>query len=111
MTATITSDEIGDILLFKIEGEFDVDCADELKPQLVRFFEGNKKYLMIDISKIDYVDSSGLGLLVGAVRTCNQGQRIFILGPSTRVSRALEITGLDRIFNIYPNMQDALESI
>lgn len=69
-----------------------------------------KKYFVLNLAAVDYVDSSGLGQLVSIWTSIrNKGGHMTVLSPTKRVERLLEITRLDTIFTVVRSENDAVE--
>jgi anti-sigma B factor antagonist len=69
----------------------------------------DKKYLVLNLSHVDYVDSSGLGQLVSIWTSIrNKGGHLTLLDPTKRVRQLLEITRLSTIFDIYDDESNAI---
>lgn len=95
-----------------LEGEVDVYTAPQLKQHLVAILESGTKKLLIDLSLVDYLDSTALGVLIGGLKRIKEvdGNMILIC-PSPRIHRVFEITGLDKIFLIYQSQADAIQDM
>jgi anti-sigma B factor antagonist len=67
--------------------------------------------MILDFSDVPYLDSSGLGSLVNACTSCaKSGRRFALTGVNNRVRKVLEITKMERVFLIFPTLNDALEA-
>jgi len=83
---------------------------------LIKEFErlnesGNKKYLM-DLAELEYVNSTGLNLLIGMfTQARNAGGELVIGGISPKVKKLMVMTKLDSIFKIYDSVEDAAENL
>jgi anti-sigma B factor antagonist len=91
------------------EGELDMARAPELKRRLVEFLRGNDDGVVVDLSKVTFIDSTAVGVLVGVQRALPQGRRLALVCTEPAVLRIFEITGLDGAFAIYPTVKGALE--
>ena len=92
-------------------GEVDVYTAPLLRQAIMDQVEAGTKHLLIDLTKVEYLDSTGLGILIGGVkRLKEQGGTLRLVGPSARITRIFEITGLNRIFDVYASEQEALSA-
>ena len=92
-----------------LEGEVDVYTAPALRQAIMDQVEGGTKHLLIDLTRVEYLDSTGLGILIGGVkRLKEQGGSLRLVGPSARITRIFDITGLNKIFDVYATEQDAL---
>lgn len=87
-----------------LEGELDVRTSPELRECLTRVIEQGARLVMVDLNRVEYVDSTGLGALV---RGLQQARRVDgelkIVCDSGRVRRIFEIAGLVRVLEILPS--------
>ena len=91
-----------------IEGEVDVYTSPHLKHDLVLMAERGVKYVVINLSKVEYLDSTGLGVLIGGLKRMREaGGNLSLVGPGMRILRIFEITGLNKIFDIYATEEEA----
>jgi len=68
------------------------------------------RYLVLDLSAVDRIDSTGLGVLVGARKRLRAGNgQLRLAAASGNVARVLHATGLDRVLPLYPDVASALE--
>ena len=87
-----------------LEGEVDVYTAPLLRQEIMDQVDSGVKTLLVDLNKVEYLDSTGLGILIGGVkRLKEQGGSLRLIGPSARITRIFEITGLNKIFDVYAN--------
>ncbi len=94
--------------ILDIEGEVDVYTSPQLKQDIVALAEGGVKRLIVNLSQVEYLDSTGLGVLIGGLKRLREHEGSLVLvGPGMRILRIFEITGLDKIFDIYPTEQEA----
>lgn len=100
-----------DIDIIEIIGDLKVfDLAD-----YTSFFEGylsdGHKNLIIDFSKIKYIDSTAIGLLVNIKRNAEEkGGTLVISSVNDDIMNVFSITGIDKFINIYPTVDKALEA-
>ena len=100
---------VADVPVVKVTGEIDVYTAPEFKSAVTEAIETGAVSLIIDLTNVSYMDSSGFGILLGATKRLRpKGGCINLLGCSEAVTRMLSITRLDTIFGIYRNLEDAL---
>jgi anti-sigma B factor antagonist len=67
--------------------------------------------MILDLTNVPYLDSSGLGSLVSACTSCAKaGRRMALTGVNKRVRKVLEITKVEQIFLMFPTLSDALEA-
>ncbi len=101
----------GTTLLKFYEERLDAHNSQELKDKLLQLLENGVKVLVLDLSEVRFVDSSGLGALLSGHKnaTLREG-RLVLAGVQTRVQSMFELTRLHRVFEIYPRVEDALAS-
>lgn len=98
MEITVTSPETGGKRL-AVEGDIDVHTAEELR-RVVAESESSTP-LTINLSQVSFMDSTGLGVLIGALtRSRETGSRLVLEAPSPRVNRLLSLTGIADQFEI-----------
>jgi anti-sigma B factor antagonist len=101
----------GAILAVYVDGTLDRFSGPHLKEMLVQAVEAGKIELVVDLSKVDTVDSSGLGVLVGALKlTRRAGGDLRISGASHRLATTIERLALDQLLRQHPTVQDAVAS-
>lgn len=95
-----------------LEGEVDVYTAPELKKQMITLLEAGARELVVDLTAVDYLDSTVLGVLIGGLKRMRERDgNLRLVCPSPRIRRIFEITGLDKIFDIYNSEQEAREAV
>lgn len=83
----------------KVDGEIDVATAAELRKLLAIVYEKTPADIVLDMTGLCYIDSTGLGVLIGAYgRMQESGHRILIENPRENIAKLLRITSLDKIF-------------
>ncbi len=98
--------------IIELEGEVDVYTAPQLKQQMIGLLEGGAMELVVDLTKVEYLDSTALGVLIGGLKRLRERDgNMVLVCPSPRIRRVFEITGLDKIFDIFNTQFDAMESM
>lgn len=103
-----------DLTIFKLqESRLDATVAPELKSEFIVLIEAEgKKYLIIDLSHVDVIDSSGIGaMLVAHRQTADHDGFAAFVGVRNRVRDLLRMTGLDKQLYIFSSIQEAMSSI
>ncbi len=96
--------------IIELEGEVDVYTAPQLKQQMISILEGGAKELVVNLEKVDYLDSTALGVLIGGLKRMRERDgNMVLVCPSPRIRRVFEITGLDKIFDMYDTEDEARE--
>ncbi len=105
----ITRRELADdTSMLVVEGDLDLASAPSLKWALADVQASEAKHVVVDFSRVGFIDSTALGVLVGAQRALDPGVRLAIACTDENVLRIFELTGLDGMFEIVPTLQDAL---
>ena len=92
-----------------LSGEVDLYTAPELKSELLRIVAEDPERIVVDLSGATFVDSTTLGVLLGAVKRLRMsGGELVIVCSDLNIRRILSITLLDRAFTIYDTLDDAL---
>lgn len=98
----------GSLVRLRAVGDLDLDTAPKLLTEVVAQLDTGAKDLVIDLAELAFIDSSGLGTLVGCWRRAQQaGATLMVANPNEDVSITLEITGLDQILPIRDETQAA----
>jgi anti-sigma B factor antagonist len=92
-------------------GEIDAHTAPRLRERIHGVLaEAGVEHLVIDLSGVTFLDSSALGVLVGALKRMNERDgRLDIVVPSSHVRRIFEITALDRVLALHETRASALK--
>ena len=99
-----------DVVIIDFKGRLAAGVSDEVLTQIVNelLADGYKK-ILLNLSEMDYIDSSGLGDLVQSLRVSNRhGASLRLLKPQDRVTKTLRLTNLLPMFSVYENEKDAL---
>jgi anti-sigma B factor antagonist len=91
-----------------VEGDLDLASAPSLKRALAELQATGSRHVVVDLSRVSFIDSTALGVLVGAQRSLDPGTKLAIACAEENVLRIFELTGLDAMFEIVPTLQDAL---
>jgi anti-sigma B factor antagonist len=82
-------------------GEIDVATAPALRDRLVELIEGGTTHLVVDLEDVAFIDSTGLGVLVGAARRARSAEGdVRLVCTNSRILKVFSATGLDEVFTI-----------
>ncbi|CCO08960.1 anti-sigma F factor antagonist [Desulforamulus hydrothermalis] len=100
-------------LLVRLGGDLDLGVADQLRKTLDNQLDEKKiKNLILNLNRVTFIDSSGLGVILGRYkRLANQGGKVILVGAQPQVKRILELSGLLQIMEDYPDEPKALSKI
>lgn len=92
-----------------VAGELDHHTAELLRAPLEEALEQGRSRLVIDCSQLEFCDSTGLNVLLGArLKAEAAGGAVHLAGMLPVVSRVFEITGADAVFTVHESLEDAL---
>jgi anti-sigma B factor antagonist len=113
MNFDIKTDQLDDSnYVISLAGEVDLYTAPEFKQQLLDVIAKGAKHVVVDFSDTTFIDSTTLGVLVGGVKRLrtNDGQ-LSLVCSDRNITKIFEITGLDRVFTIYPSRDEAVAAL
>jgi anti-sigma B factor antagonist len=91
--------------LLTLTGTFDFNSVARIREDLKRIIDKAPKRVIVDLSALDYIDSSGLGVLVGGLaRLREAGGDLFLIVSNEKISRIFEITKLSYVFSLFPDL-------
>jgi len=95
-----------------VRGEIDLFTAPELKSALADAIEEGRLRIVVDLSETTFLDSTALGVLIGAVKRLRSREgRLTIVNTDENISKTFEITGLDQIFTIRASRGEAVTAL
>lgn len=101
----------GDALILTLSGEVDLHSSPQLRATISEMIQNAKPRVILDLSGVPYMDSSGVGTLVEAKRLVEREEaRLFLVNPQKRVMGVFEITHLDRFFTICASVEEAKQA-
>ncbi len=97
----IDEEDVGSASIVTVKGEIDVASAPALRSKLHSVLGDGKSSVTVDLREVTFLDSSALGVLVGALRRCRESDCQFkLIIDSPRLLKIFEITGLNSVFDI-----------
>mgnify|MGYP005812020625 FL=1 len=104
-------DRLDDFILVQVLKEkLDTTIAPGLKSELVLLAGNNERNILLDLSKCNYCDSSGLSAILVANRLCKNSDGVFVLsGLQPAVERLISVSQLDTVITIAPTADDGIE--
>jgi anti-sigma B factor antagonist len=91
-----------------IAGELDLYSAPSLREQVLKAVNAGQLHLVLDLSGVTFVDSSGFAVMVSAYKRARAlGGQMRVCCADRQVSSAMRISGLDRVFEVFPDLAAA----
>lgn len=98
----------GDVPVIAVTGEIDVASAPQLREGLQRVIATGKTTIVLDLLGVTFLDSTALGVLVGALKRCREsGGDLQVVVAEPRILKIFEITGLTSVFTIVDSVSAA----
>lgn len=108
----IRDDDVQGVPVVVIAGELDVATAAPLRNRLQELLEEGQSTIVVDLLDVTFLDSTAIGVLVGALKACRAvGGDLLLAVTEPRIAKVLEITGLDEVFSIHPSVHGAATSL
>ncbi len=109
MKHTVREDPKGVVIAFS--GDVDLEQSPTAKKILLQWVNADRG-VVVDLSAVDYIDSSGIASLVEAYQAARQGKTAFALAAvSVAAMRVFALARLDKVFSMYPTVDAALEGV
>ena len=98
-----------DTHVIAVAGEIDLFTAPEFKQRMSELIDAGRSRLVVDLSETTFIDSSSLGVLIGAHRRLKlRGGMLLVVCASEAISKTFKITGLDGVFTLADTVDAAL---
>jgi len=99
----------GDHTVLEVGGEIDVYTAPKLREQFAQLVEDGRYGIVVDLEKVGFLDSTGLGVLVGGLKKVRSHDGwLRLVCTEERILKIFRITGLDKVFPIHDSVAAAL---
>jgi anti-sigma B factor antagonist len=106
MTLKITREE--QYTLVKLEhSRLDAASAPQFRQQMREIIDADQRRLILDLGKVSFIDSSGLGALVATLKALEGGRELFLCGVTENVMHLFRLTHMDKVFRLYPDVTAA----
>ncbi len=101
----------GGCLVFHFTGQLDAYSEKQFTEYVGDVLKANKLPSVLDLSKIDFLDSSGLGALVQLAKQCTDAKRSFLLVGNTRVTQTIKLVRLEQFLHLVEDLPTALNQL
>jgi len=96
----------------RLIGEIDVFASPEVKSALVAAIKDGQNLLVVDFARVSYIDSTGLGALVAALKAArDSGGSIAVVCKDPQIRRIFDVTGLVKVFGMFDDIASAKASL
>lgn len=104
----LTFKDNGEIRLIKIaESRIDAAVAIAFKDMMRKLSEDGPARIVLDMSEVEFLDSSGLGAVVASMKQVGAGRKLELAGLTSTVGKVFKLTRMDSVFTIHPDVASA----
>jgi anti-sigma B factor antagonist len=108
MDLSLSTRTIADHTVLLVGGEVDVYTAPRLRERLVELVDGGARKVVVDLGRVEFLDSTGLGVLVGAHKRLRAaGGSLALVCAREPLLKIFRITALDQVFPLYDSVDTA----
>ena len=108
MDLTIEKEKLGDAAVLHVAGEVDVFTAPQLREALIGAIEDGSRDVVVDLQGVDFLDSTGLGVLVAGLKRVRQyGGDLSLVCTREHILKILDITGLVKVLKVHDSVEAA----
>jgi anti-sigma B factor antagonist len=109
MNLSMTVSSTGAQSVLDVRGEVDLHSASQLQDRLLQLIATGRRSVVVDLTGLSFLDSTGLGVLVAARNEAERaGAALRLVCTSERMLKLFRITGLDAVFEIYATVAEAI---
>lgn len=101
MELSFTTRPLGDSMVLEVAGEIDITTAPRFRARLIELIGGGSRSVVVDLDSVGFIDSTGLGVLIGARRRLGEvGGELTLVIPPGPIRNLFAVTDLEGIFTI-----------
>src|SRR5262249_34703524 len=98
----------GTTVVTAVGSTLDASNVERFKQRLATLVDGGATHLVLDLTALHFIDSSGLGAIIATLKRIAGDVTLVLAPPATEVNEVFRLTRMDRIFRIVPTVDDAL---
>ena len=98
----------GNLVIQILEARLGADKAEAFKQTLGQYPQAGNRRLILDLSQVEFIDSSGLGAIFSLRKQLGDDGELIIFGATEPVTDMFKLTRMDRVFAIYQTLKEAL---
>jgi len=101
----------GVLVAFVLADQIDASSAGSFRDNILGKIENGYKRIVLDLTKVDFIDSSGLGAIISALKRLGEDGDLAICGVNEPVMSLFRLTRMNRIFNIFDTQEEAVAAL
>lgn len=94
-----------------LSARIDAAVAIEFKDEMRAKTDGGRDIVVLDLSAVEFIDSSGLGAIVAAMKHMGQARKLALAGLTPTVEKVFRLTRMDSVFSVFPTLDGALADL
>lgn len=107
----LSSEDFGNVVVITLaEPKLDAMIAREFRDLASGMAREDRSFYLLDLSAVTFMDSSGIGSLVGVMKLMGRSKRLELCGMTPAVRKVFKLTRMDKIFNIHDTREDGLQA-
>ncbi len=106
--APVTAERVGNAVVLRASGEVDYATISQLRTMVLGALAECQPVAVVDLLRVTFFGSAGLSLLVEAMQAAPPGTAVRVVASSATVLRAVELSGLRDVLDVYPTVSEAL---
>lgn len=100
------------IPVIQLTGEVDAYTCSMFRDAMIDIIEQGNPFVVVSMTNVEYIDSSGLGTLVGGLKRASEMKgKIAVVASSVQIRKVFEITGLEKVFPLFDDEADAARAL
>lgn len=107
--ATKTEEQL--CIVSVVDTRIDAAVAIQFKDAMRKQTEGGPEVVVLDLSKVEFIDSSGLGAIVAAMKILGKERKLALAGLTPAVARVFQLTRMDSVFSIFSTLDCAVAQL
>ena len=102
----------GDVLIVKVlDKRLDAQAANDFKEKISGYISNGSQSIVLNMSEVDFVDSSGLGAMVSVLKLLGEEGQLVICGTAESVMRLFKLTRMNKLFSIFEGESEAIDAL
>jgi len=100
------------IRLIKLIGSLDMTGTYSIEVEFVRYCDGDNVHVLVDLSRVNYLSSIGIPMLINTAKSVtDRGGKMILFSPQQSVAEVLDIVGIQQIISIYADLESAMAGL
>jgi len=94
-----------------LESRLDAHVSVSFRTQMSQLMAGGASWIIVDLSQVEFIDSSGLGAIVSVLKAMGKEGRLLLCGVHEAVMSMFRLTRMDRVFSIHATVEETLRAV